>query len=252
MSGSEAANFIPILHDALGAAGFSNVTIICCDTMGWGSARTWAGQLMSAGMQKYLGVISSHGYTGEPTSPLGNTPLPVWQTEYAPDAAWCTTWYQNGGACEGMTWANKIHTGIVNANLSAYINWQGAEVNQFQASTYLVASDKQKVIPSGRLWAYAMWSRFVRPGARRLGTTGNLQGVGIGAFKNADGSYAVVLTNNGGAQNAKLSFNGFTPTKAQAYLIDNSHTVELTQSTVTDGVTSVAVPGRSVVTVLLL
>lgn len=209
--------------------------------------------LVSAGMEQYLGVITSHMYTGDPNSPM-STKLKTWETEGADlNSAWCTTWYSNGGACEGLTWANKIATGILSANLSAYLYWEGVEVNQFQASSYLVASDGTTVTPSGRLWAFAMWSRFIRPGAIRLSSSGTISGVAFGAFKNLDGSVAVHFTNTGSsAQSVKFSFTGFTPSSATAYLTDNTHQVGVTTSTLSGGAVTLSVPAHSVVTVKLI
>ncbi|KAJ3513869.1 hypothetical protein NMY22_g14914 [Coprinellus aureogranulatus] len=195
--------------------------------------------------------MSSHMYSGDPNSPM-STRLKVWQTEACDlNSRWCTTWYSNGGLCEGMTWANKIHTGIVSANLSAYLYWEGFEVNQFQASSYLVASDGKEVIPSGRLWAFAMWSRFVRPGARRVQSTGSVSGAGYGAFLNKDGSVAVVFTNGGAsAQNVRIGFAaGYDLQTAQAWVTDNSRAVAQLTSSVSGGQVTVAIPARSVVTV---
>jgi len=203
----------------------------------------------------------------------------VWMTEGADlKSSWCTTWYSNGGPCEGLTWANKVATGILSANLSGYIYWQGLEVNQAQASSYLVYAaynfhrellvammsanllfppravldGATTVVPSGRLWALTMWSRFIRPGAVRVGTSGSISSVAIGAFKNTDGSVVVVFTNSGGsAQSSKISFNGFSPSAASAWLTDNSHSVASTAATLSGGAVTVSLPARSVVTVRL-
>ncbi|KAG8925250.1 hypothetical protein FRC01_010442 [Tulasnella sp. 417] len=247
---SQAASFIPTLYNTLNSNSLSSVKITCCDALGWSSQKTLTAGLVSAGMEQYLGVFTSHMYGADPNSPL-STKLKSWQSEGADlDSAWCTTWYSSGGLCEGLTWANKIHMGIVNANLSAYIYWQGVEVNQFQASSYLVASDGTTVTPSGRLWAFAMWSRFIRPGAYRVSTSGTVSNVGIGAFKNTDGTVVVVFTNTGStAQSVKLSFSGFTPSSAAAYLTDNTHTVLSTTATLSGGAVTVSVPARAVLTV---
>lgn len=157
-TGEQAASFIPILYNTLKSNGLEKeVFVVCCDAVGWPGAKTITNALVSAGMEQYLGAMTSHMYTGDANSPL-NTKLNTWLTEAADlDSAWCTTWYSNGGLCEGLTWANKIHVGVVNAGLSAYMYWEGVEVNQYQASSYLVASDGNNVTPSGRLWAFAMW-----------------------------------------------------------------------------------------------
>ncbi|KAG8166426.1 hypothetical protein KVR01_002115 [Diaporthe batatas] len=251
----EVTSFLPILSATLQSAGLdTQVKIACCDTIGWGNAKTVAGRLISAGVENYLGLLTSHMYTGDPNSAITGTKLPVWMTEGADlSSPWATTWYNNGGLAEGLTWANKVATGILNANLSGYIYWQGLEVNQGQASSYLVAVlDSKNAIPSGRLFALTMWSRFVRPGAVRVGTSGTISGVAIGAFKNADGSVVVIFTNSGGsAQSSKISFNGFSPSAASAWLTDNSHSVTATVVTLSGGAVTVQIPARSVVTVKL-
>ncbi|KAG8913968.1 hypothetical protein FRC00_001166 [Tulasnella sp. 408] len=249
---SQAASFIPTLYNTLASNSLSSVKITCCDAVGWSDQKTLTTGLVSAGMEQYLGVFTGHMYGGDPTTPLA-TSLKSWQSEGADlNDAWCTTWYSSGGLCEGLTWANKISTGIISANLSAYIYWQGVEVNQFQASSYLVASDGTTVTPSGRLWAFAMWSRFIRPGAYRVSTSGTVSSVAIGAFKNTDGSVIVVFTNTGSsAQSVTLSFTGFTPSSAAAYLTDNTHTVASTAATLSGGSVTVSVPSYAVLTVKL-
>lgn len=249
--GNMAASFIPILYNTIKAAGL-NVGIACCDATGWPTQKTMTGQLVAAGMEQYLSLITSHAYSGDPNNAM-STNLKIWQTEACDlNSAWSATWYSNGGPAEGLTWAQKIYTGIVNAGLSAYLYWEGVEVNQFQASSYLVASDGNTVTPSGRLWAFAMYSRFVRPGAYRVSTSGSVSGVGLAAFKNTDGSVVVVFTNTGGsAQSAKISVSGLTPTAATAYLTDNSHSVAVTASTLSAGALTVSIPAHALVTVVL-
>ena len=130
--------------------------------------------------------------------------------------------------------------------------WQGLEVNQFQASSYLVASDGKTITPSGRLWALAMWSRFVRPGAYRVSTSGSVSSTGITAFKNTDGSVVVVFLNSGGSQqNVKVSVNGFTPAAAEAYVTDNTRSVAAVSATLSGGAVTASVPSRGMLTVKL-
>lgn len=246
----EAISFIPTLYDTVQAAGL-NVSITCCDAMGWNMQRTYTSSLVSAGMEKYLGVITSHSYSSDPTSPISSK-LPTWLTEAGPSQAFTTSWYGGGGQNEGMTWANKIAVGIINANLSAYLFWEGYENKQQQSGSHLVDTDGTNATPSGVFWAFTMWSRFVRPGAYRLATSGSLPSVLTGVFRNTDDSVIVVFTNSGTAsQSAKVSFDGTVPATASAYLTDNSHKCESTTVTLSDGAISVSVPGRSVVTVKL-
>ncbi|KAJ4424355.1 hypothetical protein N0V82_000873 [Gnomoniopsis sp. IMI 355080] len=254
----EVSSFVPTLYTTLNSANLSSVKIACCDTISWSDAKTVTAALGSANsINPYIGLLTSHMYGGDPNSLISTTLTnlpPVWQTEAADlNDAWCTTWYSSGGLCEGLTWANKISTGILSANLSAYLYWQGLEISEPQASSYLVAVlDGVTATPSGRLWAFAMWSRFVRPGAVRVGTSGTISNVAIGAFVNTDGSVVGVFTNSGSsAQSAAISFNGFTPSTASAWLTDNSHTVNTTTMALSGGKATVSLPAYSMVTVKL-
>ncbi|ROW04741.1 hypothetical protein VMCG_04872 [Cytospora schulzeri] len=255
----EVTSFVPTLYATLQAANLtSQVTIACCDTISWLDAKTVTAALAAANsITPYIGLLTSHMYGSDPTTPISTTLTdlpPVWMTEGADlNDAWCTTWYSSGGLCEGMTWANKIATGILSANLSAYIYWEGLEINQPQASSYLVAVlDGATATPSGRLWAFAMWSRFIRPGAVRLGATGTISSVQVGAFENTDGSVVVVFTNSGSsAQSAAVSFSGFAPSEASAWLTDNSNSVNSTSASLSGGVVTVSLPSYSVVTHLI-
>lgn len=122
--GTQAASFIPILHNKIKSAGISTA-ITCCDAEGWEDQVTFTQQLEAAGATQYLGRITSHWYTSQGKSPI-NTDLRVWETEYADlDDAFSTTWYKSGALNEGMTWAGLLYQGLVDANLSAFLYWIG-------------------------------------------------------------------------------------------------------------------------------
>ncbi|KAF8861640.1 glycoside hydrolase [Acephala macrosclerotiorum] len=244
------ASFIPFLYSALKSSGYSNVSLTCCDAEGWTSQATMTAEPVSAGMEAYLSIITSHMYTSNPTTPIA-TSLKTWQSEGADlNDAFCTTWYSSRGACEGLTWASKISTGIVNANLSAYLYWEGVEQDATTSSSHLIDTDGTNVTPSGRFWALAMWSWWVSPGARRLTSSGTVTGVAYGAFKNVDGTIAVVFTNTvSTAQSVSVAFGGFAATTASVWLTDNTHTMNSTTATVPGGSVSLSVPAYPVITV---
>ncbi|KAH6685881.1 cellulosome enzyme [Plectosphaerella plurivora] len=249
----EANSFIPTLYNTLRANGQSNIKIACCDAVGWPMAETHTKAMVAAGMEQYLGIVTGHTYSGDANKAL-STKLPVWVTEGAPlSIPFTTTWYSNGGEAEGMTWANKLAVGFVNSNLSAFVYWQGFQIRQTQSSSHLVdSSDGVKATPSGIFWAFAMWSRHIRPGARRLGTAGSVANTITGAFQNTDGSIVVVFTNSGAAaQSSKVAFNGFTAGAASAWVTDASRKFASLASTVSAGAVTVSIPARSVVTVKL-
>ncbi|KAK9773109.1 hypothetical protein AB5N19_05815 [Seiridium cardinale] len=153
----------------------SHVGMNCCDAEGWSSQAGMLAHISSA--DQYISAITSH-------SPM-NTRHPVWQTEAADlNGAWTAAWYTSGGAGGGMTWANNIHTAMVNANCSAHLYWTGVQGGD--TSSKLVRIDGNNVIASKRLWAFGQWSRFVRPGAMRLGVSGSKPGLKTSAFRNVD------------------------------------------------------------------
>ncbi|PTB74964.1 glycoside hydrolase family 30 protein [Trichoderma longibrachiatum ATCC 18648] len=231
----EAISFIPVLSSTVKAAGLST-KLTCCDATGWTTQSTYTTNLVNAGSTQYLSVITSHSYSSDATSPLSQTSLPKWNTEGGPSTPFVQTWYGNGGTNEGFTWANKIAVAMVNAQLSAYLFWEGFEIQQSQSGSHLIdALDRQTATR-----------------AYRVATSGSLSNVIVGAFQNTDRSVVVVFTNSGtSVQSARVSFSGFSPTSAAAYVTDNSHTFSATSAGLSGGAITVSVPSKGVVTVKL-
>ncbi|KAI8314445.1 hypothetical protein K4K61_004901 [Colletotrichum sp. SAR11_59] len=195
----EAISFIPTLSKAVQAAGLST-KLTCCDAVGWGSTVKYTNALVAGGMESYLGLITSHTYSGDANTAL-DTKLASWVTESGITNPFDLTWYKNGGATEGMTWANKIAVGIINAKLSAYLYWEGFELKQLQSDSHLVdTQDGKTATPSANFWAFAMWSRHIRPGAQRLAThkvdatQATLSGSGVSVSVPSKGVVTVKLT----------------------------------------------------------
>ncbi|KAI1382708.1 glycoside hydrolase family 30 protein [Hypoxylon trugodes] len=250
-SGSQAADFIKVLGPTLEKANLSSVSINCCDTEGWSSQASMLGQLGS--VDNFISTITAHSYTSSPSSPM-NTRHRVWQTEAADlNGQWQGAFYSSGGAGDGITWANNIYTAVVNANASGYLYWIGAQTGS--TNSKLIRIDGDKVTPSKRLWAFGQWSRFVRPGAIRVGVQGAPSGVRTAAFQNVDSSVAVVFINSGGsAANVQVKVgggSGFNSSTAAAYLTDNSHDVSDSTVSLSGGTASASVPGRGMVTLVL-
>ena len=111
-----------------------------------------------------------------------------------------------------------------------------------QTGAYEVAS---------RLWALANWSRFVRPGAVRIGTNGG-QGVRIAAFKNVDESIAVVLISQGGGGDITISAGDVAPAGGvvKAWASDGERQCEETEVAGDGGEVVVNVAANSITTVV--
>jgi len=151
-----------------------------------------------------------------------------------------------------MTWANNIYSAITSGNVSAYLYWIGAQDRSSNTNSKMIRVVGGKIEPSKRLWAMANWSRFVRPGAVRVGASGS--GVRTSAFRNVDGSVAVQVINSGGerAVTVSVSGGGFVAGNVTAWVTDNTRDCSVIQATVDEkGKVSGSVPARSMVTFVL-
>jgi O-glycosyl hydrolase len=248
-NGAQAAAFIKVLRPSLDAANMSQVQIVCCENTGWQQTNSMYSALKSAGGDPYLGVVSSHEYTSRSSGSLSSTKH-GWQTEYSDlNGGWTTSWYSNGGSGEGLTWAQTVYTGIVNSNLSAYIYWVGTQGGN--TNEKLVQADATSYTVSKRLWALAQYSRTVRPGAVRVGTSGG--NFKTTAFRNVDGSVAVNVINTGTSAAAlTVAVTGFVPANATSWLTDSKNDFTGTALTVAkDGSVGGSVPARAMVSFVL-
>lgn len=249
-SGAQAADFIKILRPTLDSNNMSHIIINCCDTMGWTVMNQFLGQM--SGVMSMVGTITGHSYSSTATSRLSTT-LKSWMTEAADNnGAWTSAWYSNGGAGEGMTWANNIYTAVTSANVSAYLYWIGAQDRPSTTNSKMIRVVNKQVDPSKRLWAMANWSRFVRPGAVRVGASGS--GVRTSAFVNVDGKLAVQVINSGSARDVSITVSGgdFVAANATAWVTDNTRDCNEIGATVdASGKVSGNVPSRSMVTFVL-
>jgi len=99
-----------------------------------------------------------------------------------------------------------------------------------------------------RFWALGQFARFVRPGAVRIGTSGG-SGMQMAAFKNKDGSYAVVMIASGSAGDVTLNLPAdFTMGEAGVWASDATKKLEKIASTVSGQSVKATVPGSSVTT----
>ncbi|GAP86292.1 putative glycoside hydrolase family 30 protein [Rosellinia necatrix] len=253
-SGSQAADFIKVLGPTLARANLSStVGIACCDAEGWSSQAGMLGQLAS--VDGYLSTITAHAYTSAPGSPMsGAGRHRVWQTEAADlNGAWQGAFHAGGGAGDGITWANNIHTALVSANASAYLYWIGAQTGA--TNSKLIRLDGNAVTASKRLWAFGQFSRAARPGAVRVGVQGAPSGLRAAAFRNPDGAVAAVFINGGAAavpvQVRTSGGDAFAAAVAAAYVTDNSHDLDETAVSLANAAASVSVPARGMVSVIL-
>ncbi|KAI1867105.1 uncharacterized protein JN550_007157 [Neoarthrinium moseri] len=252
VNGTQAADFIKVLHPTLAKSNMSHIAITCCEATGWSVQSQYTQQLKAAGVESMVGVITGHTYTSG-ISGSQPTPQKVWETECSDlSGGWSTAWYSNGGSGDGYTWANNIHTGLTTGNVSAYLWWVGTQdrATNNNNNEKLILVDGQDYQVSKRLWAYAQYSRTVRPGAVRVKASGG-SGLKTTAFVNVNGKLAVNVINTG-ANAVSISLSGSNGSAVQAWVTDNTHDMEATPASITEGTVTGSVPGRGMVSFVIL
>jgi len=228
MSPAQTANFMEYLGPTLFRSGL-RTQAECCATEGWDYAQQYAAAIEAdPKANAWTPLFTSHGYTAPPNSPLTGWTKAVWETEWSTFETYDPAW-NDGTDASGLSWAQRIYTGLTSANLNAFLYWWGMTTTTENGDNEgLVQLDTSTgaVVPSGRLWAFANYSRFVRPGAVRIGASSANSDLDVTAFRNVNGSVAIVVLNTAAtAQTASFSVRGTGAggPVAVPYLTDDSH-----------------------------
>jgi O-glycosyl hydrolase len=178
----------------------------------------------------------------------------VWQTEAAIFDTWNAAWDGGSSNSSGIHWAEVLWDSLVNAQVNAYFYWWGAkayEAGGTTANSPLIKIVEDTYAPSKRLWAFANYSRFIRPGATRIDASTGKNDLRVSAFRNTDGSYAIVVLNMGHADET-LTFalqNVTVGNSAVPYLTNETNdAAQQSSMTISDGIFVANVPARSLVT----
>lgn len=99
------------------SAGLST-KVACCDAEGWGTAADYTSAVLGdPSVARYVGLITSHGYTAPPNVPL-TSDRHVWETEWANFNPFDAT-RDDGAPGDGFVWAQNIQTALTSANANA-------------------------------------------------------------------------------------------------------------------------------------
>jgi glucuronoarabinoxylan endo-1,4-beta-xylanase len=188
---SSLASFIgSYMGPALAASG---VKIVGPETQNWcGFAAYKSAILNDTNAAKYTTIIATHEY--------GCSPAAYPEIQQAGKEFWETEIYDQGSKtgdpsiASGLRVAKLIHDAMTIASMNAWHYWWVYSNANDNGALWDMPSNK----PSKRLWVEGNFSRFVRPGFQRVGTTGTAPGgVLVSAYtKAADGTVAIVAINN--------------------------------------------------------
>ena len=250
--GAQAAKFLQVFEPAVRKSGL-DVKIVCCEAAGWEYQQEMLSDIKAEGAEKLFSVVASHGYATPPRDPFYDTPNVVWQTEWAElYDNWTAAWDVQGDDGEGFTWAQRIQDAFVQSNTSAFIHWIGAE--RGRGNSQLIQLQNSTIVVSKRLWAFAQFSRFVKPEAVRIGARSTRQDLHVSAFENANGAIAIqVLNTNEAALPVSLAVGGLTGSNiVHSWLTNNDNDISARNETIfTSGQFNSSVPARSMVSFVI-
>ena len=172
----------------------------------WGRA---LGELETPDVRKYANAIAWHGYVGQvewiDRVHEKYPGVEMYWTEGGPDYTdpnYATDWAQ---------WS-KTFTGILRHWCRSITAWNFAldergrpNIGPFSCGGLVTINSRTKEISrSGQYWAFAHYSKSIKPGARRFESRASAEDVQHVACENPDGGRVVVLTNRGARRTAVL------------------------------------------------
>ncbi|AXB42337.1 glycoside hydrolase family 30 protein [Amycolatopsis albispora] len=243
---AQATEFTKVLGPIAATAGLA---VACCNSFGWTHQRDYTAAIEADPVARELVTThTGHTYASQVTGPLP-TSRRTWMSEWSPDG---TTWNENwddGSGYDGFTVAKAVHTALTTGNTSGYVYWYGASVGTTRG---LIQLDGDGYRVSKRLWALANYSRFIRPGATRIGADTGDGNLALSAFRNPDGSLAVVALNSATSPTTvsyTLPNTGVSRGTAVPHVTDSTRdTAALSPIRVSGGRFTATVPARSLVT----
>ncbi|MFY7909135.1 MAG: hypothetical protein ACOVO2_06265 [Emticicia sp.] len=212
--------------------------------------------LLNESASKKIDILAGHIYGGG----LAKFPLAeqqkkeIWMTEYllnldtgnAGAAKW-STYSESAKWGETLKMLASIHDAMMN-NWNAYIWW-------YLQRYYSFIGDGEEGTTNGavlkRGYAFANFSKFVRPSFVRIGTETIANNyLKITAYKK-DNQTVVVILNPEGFTVRNVQINGLNPTSAAAYT--TSETANLTKKVlnVSDKVVAMDIPPSSITTIVI-
>lgn len=179
-----------------------------------------------------------------------------WQTEY------CILGEGGGGRDLGMATALRvartIHCDLTLLNASAWQWWTAMSREDYKDglvyTDYHNEGDAETIYPSKTLWALGNFSRFIRPGAKRVDLRGanNMAGLLGSAYKNDEsGAMLVVLINMAETPaQVSLRFDGAAPGLLTRYVTSDAEGDDLKEGQPVAATRLHVIPARSVVTLV--
>jgi O-glycosyl hydrolase len=202
-------------------------------------------------------IIGGHLYGGFPTAawPAGlvSSTRRVWMTEESAVDTWTMA-----GAVQQAAWISQSLTGSSQASAWVHFIYFGVNptvpddpmtpIIESKPPNGLVSTDGTSIEPGPSLWALGNFSKFVRPGFVRVGSSSNNGNILVSAFKDPAIGQLVVVVVNQGTTARTVQMSGLPAgTWATPYLTENNADIREPQADVLLTL-PVSVPAQSITT----
>jgi glucuronoarabinoxylan endo-1,4-beta-xylanase len=194
-----------------------------------------------------VSIIAAHNYDGAAAAPyplgqgLGKK---LWETEVS------TTDSYDGSIGNGLYWGQKINDFMTVASANAWHYWVLLNPGSSDNGGLMGPSNEA----TKRLYVMGNFSKFVRPGYYRIGTSGSpVSGVSISAYKDpSSGKFAIVAINHNSSQvTLDYVLNGFTANTITPWVTSAAYDLAAQPSIQVGGNTfSATLPASSVTTLV--
>lgn len=169
-------------------------------------------------------IIGTHYYHGKPYffEQAKINDKKVWVTETS------ETILSDTGFKDGVNWSKNIHDTLTKADANAFVFWLGAAYkNNNERLIRLI--DKNNYIDAKRLYSMGNYSKFIKPGFKRIGVTENPTGnLYLSAYKNENtGDIVIVAVNNGqNNESIDLTFDDIDMQKLTPYVTNSKYNLD--------------------------
>jgi O-glycosyl hydrolase len=142
---------------------------------------------------------------------------------YPGKSLWMSEWTEmqegrDAGMASALVMAATIHDDLTIADVTTWQYWIAVSKYQYRDGLIYVNPLDHDVIQTKRLWVLGNYSRFIRPGFVRLGTSGSSETLLVSAYRSADNQRWVVVAINLANQPASLMLeilNGQMPSQVE-------------------------------------
>lgn len=231
-SAEQMAKWIETLGPSMADIG---VKVMAPETMNWYAFPSYFTAIKNnAVAYGYVDIFAGHRYGLGPDSTnaavvtankaiAADSSKEYWQTEV--DTGTASGDPSGDGIASALLMAKQMHADLTLVNLNAWHLWWLYNASGNGGFLY----DTTNKVWSKRLWVLGNFSRFVRPGFRRVSTSGAIPaGVLLSAYTNvADGTVAIVAANtNASSTNLSVFITGSAPCTMSPYVTSASDNLE--------------------------